>query len=107
MAVKEIKQDEFEKEVLESKIPAIVDFYAEWCGPCVMLKPIFESASKEFLGKLNFFKINTDHAKDISRKYSIDGIPCMIVFNNGQEVDRIVGYLEKDELVDNINSILK
>ncbi|MFP4402828.1 MAG: thioredoxin [Candidatus Woesearchaeota archaeon] len=106
MVVKEISENEFEKEALESNMPVIVDFFANWCGPCVMLKPIFKEVSDEFTDKMKFLTINTDNAKNISSKYSIDGIPCLIVFNNGAEVDRIVGYLEKEELIEAINSIL-
>jgi thioredoxin 1 len=104
--VTEIKNEIFKKEVLESKIPVIVDFWAAWCGPCKMLGPVFEDLSKDYEGKLKFAKINVEEEEDIASENDIMGIPCLIVFNEGKEVDRITGFLQKDQLKEKIDEIL-
>jgi len=71
---------------------ALVDFYADWCGPCRMLAPIIESLAKQFVGKVKVCKINTDEAQDISAKYQITGIPAVLIFKNGEVIDNLVGF---------------
>lgn len=104
--VLELNKNNFEIEVLQSKILVIVDFWAEWCGPCKMMAPIFEEVSKEFTGKIKFAKVNTEKAPELAEEYGITGIPCLIVFNDGEEVDRIVGFNMKSELKRKIEEIL-
>lgn len=89
--------------------PLLVDFWAPWCGPCRMLAPILEELSKssEYQGKLNFGKINTDEYQEVAGKNDIQGIPCLILFHKGGEVDRIVGYLPKPQLKAKIDELLK
>ncbi len=98
----------FQTEVLQSSIPVIVDFWAEWCGPCKMLAPVLEELSQEFQGKnkLKFAKISTEDYPDIAGQYEITGIPCLIVFNKGKEVDRIIGFSPKPMLKQKIEVVL-
>lgn len=94
------------KEQIQSGTPIIIDFWASWCGPCRMLAPVFEELSKEFQGKLRFAKISTEEFPEIASQNDVQGIPCMIIFKNGSEVDRIVGFAPKETLKQKINHIL-
>ncbi|MEM0465748.1 MAG: thioredoxin [Candidatus Pacearchaeota archaeon] len=102
----EINNDNFEREIIKSEIPVIIDFYADWCGPCQMMKPVFEELSQKFKGKLKFVKINTGVNPEITQRYEITGIPCLIVINKGKEIDRIIGFKNSNELQKNIQDIL-
>ena len=102
-----IDEKNFKKEILESKTLVIADFWAPWCGPCQMMGPLFEKISKDFSGKLKFVKINTDENPEISSKFDIQGIPCLIIMDKGKEVDRIVGFKSEDSLKREIENILE
>jgi thioredoxin 1 len=106
MLVTQLTADNFEKEVLESKKPAIVDFFAEWCGPCRMMAPIFEELSKEYKGKLGFFKVNVDQFPKVTDLFEVHGIPCFIIINDKKEAARIVGYNPKEKMQLKIDEIL-
>jgi len=86
-----LQSKDFEQEVLHSAIPTVVDFYADWCGPCRMVSPIIEGLSKEYSGKVKFVKINTDESPDIAEKFGIMSIPTIMVFKNGEVASRTVG----------------
>jgi len=106
MALIHIDADSFDKEVRNSKTPVIVDFYADWCGPCKMLAPAFEELSSEYGGKLKFAKLNSDHAQELAMEFSVSGIPCLILMSKGKEVGRIVGFVPKPMLKAKIDGLL-
>jgi len=104
--VLELNENNFEKEVLKSTLPVIVDFWASWCGPCQMMAPVFEDVSKEFAGKIKFAKLSTEDYSDLAANHDITGIPCLIIFKNGKEAKRIVGYQPKEALKNKIREFL-
>ena len=83
----------FEAEVLKSDIPVVVDFWAPWCGPCRMMAPVLEQTVEKMAGRMKFAKLNTDENDGVAGKYGITAIPTLIVFNGGEEKDRLVGLL--------------
>lgn len=89
----------FEKEVLKSEKPVLVDFYADWCGPCNAMAPVIEELAKELEGKVKVGKINVDENPDIAVEYNVMSIPTLIVFKNGKEEKRLVGLRNKEELI--------
>ena len=104
-----LTKEQFEKNVLKSKTPILVDFYADWCGPCKMLGPVLEdlSADSDFRGKLEFAKIDTEQTPEIAGEYNVQGIPCLILFKNGKEATRIVGFAPKIIMKAKIKSALE
>ncbi len=94
---KEITIYEFESEVLQSDKPAVVDFYADWCGPCKMLAPVIKQLSAE-MTSCEFFKVNIDNDPDLASKYGVMSIPTVMVFKNGQPVMTNTGFVPKDML---------
>jgi len=101
-----INDADFESVVLQSPIPVVVDFWAEWCGPCKMLLPIIEELSKDFEGKVKIVKMNVDEAEQTPVKYGIRNIPTLIFFKNGEVVDKQVGAAPKPMLAEKINALL-
>ena len=96
----------FENDVLKSDLPVLVDFWAEWCGPCRTIGPIIEELAKEYEGKMRFVKLDIDTNGGLAQQFSVQGIPTLIFFRGGSEAGRIVGAAPKNSLVDNINKIL-
>ena len=88
----------FEQEVINSDVPVLVDFWAEWCGPCRMIGPIVEEMAGEYEGKAKIGKLNVDHNSDVSVKYGIRSIPTLLIFKGGEIVDQIVGAVPKSHL---------
>ena len=98
-AIKNCNENDFENEVLKSNLPVIVDFWAEWCGPCKMLTPILEELSNEMKNEINVVKVNLDDNQDLAMKYSIRSIPTLLLFKEGHLIDTKVGLLPKSEIV--------
>lgn len=94
-----VSESEFEKEVLQSDKPTIVDFWAEWCGPCKMLAPVLEAVGEQMGDKLKVVKVDTDQNQDLAAKYRVSAIPTLILFKGGEEKERIVGFLSEKELL--------
>ena len=103
----EVNEINFQQEVLESSIPVLVDLWAPWCMPCRMISPIVEELSNENQGKLKVCKLNTDENQNIAARYGIQGIPTLLFFKDGQEVDRIVGVTPKPIIQQKLDAILK
>ncbi|MCK5601511.1 thioredoxin [Candidatus Pacearchaeota archaeon] len=101
-----ITKENIEKEIASSETPLIIDFWASWCGPCQMMGPVFEELSSEYEGKLKFCKVDTQAEPEISSEFGIQGIPALSVIDKTKEVDRIVGFMPKDELKEKIDKIL-
>lgn len=94
-----LSTENFEKEVLKTEKPVLVDFYADWCGPCNAMAPVIEELAKELEGKVKVGKINVDENPDIAVEYNVMSIPTLIVFKNGKEEKRLVGLRNKEELI--------
>ena len=91
--------DNFSKEVLQSSQPTLVDFWAEWCGPCKMLGPILDELADEYAGRVKIGKVNVDDSQTLAAQYGIRSIPTLLLFNQGQIADQLVGLRSKRELV--------
>lgn len=96
MAIISADKDTFKKEVLESNNKVLVDFNAEWCGPCRMLKPVLEELSDN--SEYKIVSVNVDSENELSEEYNVYSIPCLVLFENGKEINRAVGFMPKEEV---------
>ena len=104
--VQEVSVNNFQTEVLNSDKLTIVDFFADWCGPCRKLSPIMDEIEQELMGNVKFTKINTDENVELAQTYKISGIPTLLVFKNGELVERMVGLMPKNSIITNIEKHL-
>ena len=102
----EVTDASFDQEVNNSEIPVLVDFWAPWCGPCRKIAPIIDEIAEEFQGRLKVVKLNTDDNVRTAQNYSISGIPSLIIFKNGEAVERLVGLMQKSTLQTSIEKYI-
>ncbi len=105
-SISHLTDETFEKEVLQSNIPVLVDYWADWCGPCKMIAPILDSLTDEYAGKLKISKLNIDDNQQVPQKYGVRGIPTLMIFKNGNVEATKVGALSKSQLTAFIDSNL-
>ena len=98
--------ENFEEEVLKSDIPVMVDFFANWCGPCKMMMPTVEALADEYEGRVKIGKIDSDEAGELAQKYGVMSIPNFIFFKNGEKVDNVVGAVPEDVLAEHLDNLL-
>ena len=101
-----LKTNEFDKEVLQSNQPVLVDFSATWCGPCQMMGPIMEKLSKDYEGKAKVAKVDINECEDLAVKYNVMNVPCMLFFKNGQIKDQVIGAVSEEHLTEKLNNLL-
>ncbi|MFA6550269.1 MAG: thioredoxin [Candidatus Gracilibacteria bacterium] len=100
-----IKDADFEQEVLKSDLPVLVDFFAQWCGPCKMMGPLIDELSEGYVGKVKIFKMDVDENPQTAMKYGIQSIPTLIFFKGGEPVDSAIGFQSKDALKTKLDAL--
>lgn len=102
----EVTEENFEAEVINSKIPTIVDFWAVWCGPCKVIAPYLEEIASEYSGKVKIAKVDVDNNQAIATKYGIRSIPTVMFFKNGRMVDQVIGAYPKSHFEEKIGNLI-
>lgn len=105
--VTHVTKENFEKEVANSDTPVLIDFWAQWCRPCLMMAPVFEELSSEYEGKVKFVKVNVEEQGELASDFGITGIPCLALTNKGKEVDRFSGFAPKPMIKAKIDFMLE
>ncbi len=104
--ISSVNEKMFKAEVLESPTPVLVDFWAQWCGPCLMLGPVLEKVAVKYSNRLRVRKSNLDENRQLAEDYQIMSIPCLVIFRRGMEIGRITGYMDENKLSVEIDAIL-
>jgi thioredoxin 1 len=104
--IKHVTDTTFNSEVLESSIPVLVDYWAEWCGPCKMIAPILDEIAKEKAGTVKIAKVNVDHNQSLSFRYNIRAIPTLLFFKDGQVRDQVTGIASKKDLLNRLAALV-
>jgi len=103
---RDVNEAEFQQEVLDSSMPVLVDFTAEWCSPCKMLSPIVDEIASQYEGKLRVVKVDADANENVMQQYGILGLPTLMLFKNGEVVERITGFKPKDKILGKLDGHL-
>ena len=98
--------ENFEQEVLQSDVPVLVDFWAEWCGPCRMIAPHVDALATEYVGKAKVGKVDVDSEQDLANKYGVSSIPALLFFKEGKLVDQLIGAYPKNQIASRLDSLL-
>ena len=104
--VKDYSTNDFKSEVVESDTPVLVDFWAEWCGPCKVIAPVVEELAKDYEGKVKFGKVNVDDHNMVASEYGVRSIPTLLIFKNGAVVNQIVGAVPKDKITAILDTVI-
>ncbi len=102
----DVNNENLEEEIINSKVLVVADFWAPWCGPCRKLGPVLDAIEESFEGKMKLVKINADENLEIMKKFSVSGLPSILVFKNGEAVERMVGLIPKSSILSNIEKHL-
>ncbi len=106
MAVQTLSKEDFETKVAKKKGIVVIDFSAVWCGPCQMLAPIYERIAEKYSDKADFYKVDVDAEQDLAIQFKIQGVPTLVFFKDGQEVDRNTGLIQENNLTQKIDALL-
>lgn len=104
--VNKVTTQEFEEKVIDGENPVLVDFWAEWCGPCKMLSPVVDSVSEQFSGEVDFYKVNVDEEPELAREYGIMSIPTLILFKDGEIVEQSIGLIGEADIKELVEKAL-
>lgn len=104
--VLELTEANFDEEVLRSSVPVLVDFWATWCMPCRMMAPVIADIARDWAGRVKVGKVNTDDAPSLAMRYGVHAIPTIILFQDGKEIERVVGYVPKKALEERLRRLL-
>ena len=103
----EINEGNFKQEVEEQTLPVLVDFWAPWCGPCLMMAPVLEELEKEWQGEINVGKVNVDENSDLASRYGVMSIPTLVFFKNGKALKEWIGIQDKDRFKEEVEALVK